>query len=346
MKVLITGCTAQQASPEVHKRNPTFAGLIFHALSQSGVDVTWQPPSVKNTKEYLSTFDIVMVGISSPLSVTSNWTYGGFYTAEIAKNIGNLYLFIDSPEPQKILKGLKVIKDKPENLTKKFFSSRKDYSLAKTAEISKKIMSFNSYLLEEEWPKTFAPSIPWVSPVHVLKYIPNLEEKNLSLISVDSFLLDMALDKTQPVYDPQYWLADNINSNWTARTKNTVVNGVIPMKSNKWEGNANIMNKLQNAYGTLITTYQNNDPWWSLGISQSLLMGVPVVTDWRLSQSLGNDWSVLASHLEELTSEDRLVIANNQKVLYKKEIPDWEESKEIILAEFKNLKARNTYSIA
>lgn len=346
MKVLITGCTAQQASPEVHKRNPTFAGLISHALSQSGVDVTWQPPSVKNTKEYLSTFDIVMVGISSPLSVTSNWTYGGFYTAEIAKNIGNLYLFIDSPEPQKILKGLKAIKDKPENLTKKFFSSRKDYSLARTAEISKKIMSFNYYLLEEEWPKTFAPSIPWVSPVHVLKYIPNLEEKNLSLISVDSFLLDMALDKTQPVYDPQYWLADNINSNWTARTKNTVVNGVIPMKSNKWEGNANIMNKLQNAYGTLITTYQNNDPWWSLGISQSLLMGVPVVTDWRLSQSLGNDWSVLASHLEELTSEDRLVIANNQKVLYKKEIPDWEESKEIILAEFKNLKARNTYSIA
>lgn len=346
MKVLITGCTAQQASPEVHKRNPTFAGLISYALGQSGVDVTWQPPSIRNTKEYLSTFDIVMVGISSPLSVTSNWAYGGFYVAEIAKTIGNLCLFVDSPEPQKIFKGLKAIKNKPENLTKNFFSSRKEYSVAKTAEVNEKIMSFNSYLLDEEWPKTLVPSIPWMSAMHVLKYIPNLTEKNLSLVSVDSFFLDMAIDKTEPIYNPQYWLADSINSNWTARTKNTVVNNVLPMKSNKWEGNANIMNKLQNAYGTLITTYQNNDPWWSLGISQSLFMGIPVVTDWRLSQSLGNDWSVLASYLEETTPEERLVLANNQKILYQKEIPDWEESKEIILADFKNLKARNTYSIA
>jgi hypothetical protein len=66
--------------------------------------------------------------------------------------------------------------------------------------------------------------------------------------------------------------------------------------------------------GTLISTYKNNDPWWSIAISQSIAVGVPVVTDWRHTSWVGAEWAFLP------------IVAQSQKDFYRDATPSREES--------------------
>jgi hypothetical protein len=77
--------------------------------------------------------------------------------------------------------------------------------------------------------------------------------------------------------------------------------------------------------------YRNNEPWWSPALAQSLSVGVPVVTDWRYTASLGVEWSHLASSIEEMSEEERFALAGNQKDSYLKSIPTWEQTSELLL---------------
>jgi hypothetical protein len=60
-------------------------------------------------------------------------------------------------------------------------------------------------------------------------------------------------------------------------------------------------------------------------------VGVPVVTDWRLTSSLGVEWSHLASSIEEMSSEERYALALAQKKSYLELVPTWEQVSELLL---------------
>ena len=85
---------------------------------------------------------------------------------------------------------------------------------------------------------------------------------------------------------------------------------------------------MQNSVGTLISTYQGGEPWWSVAISQSLVAGVPVVTEWRHTAELGAEWAYLPSTIEEMSPEERLVVAQTQKDFYREAVPSYTDSLE------------------
>ncbi len=61
-----------------------------------------------------------------------------------------------------------------------------------------------------------------------------------------------------------------------------------------------VIDKISGSVGTLISTYQGGDPWWSVAISQSLIAGVPVVTEaGDVEKWDGNGKSQLLKYKEE-----------------------------------------------
>ena len=119
MKVLITGCTASHASKNTNDKNPSFAGIINIALTELGFDVTWEDPSVTMTKDYLSQYDAILVGIAKPTGIASHRAYGALSVINHASDLGTLSLFIDTIDPHKLYFSLGDIYRKPES----FFGS-------------------------------------------------------------------------------------------------------------------------------------------------------------------------------------------------------------------------------
>ena len=85
---------------------------------------------------------------------------------------------------------------------------------------------------------------------------------------------------------------------------------------------------MKNSVGTLVSTYQGGDPWWSIAISQSLIAGVPIVTEWRHTAELGAEWAYLPSTVEEMSPKERMNMAQSQKDFYREAVPSYTDSLE------------------
>ena len=130
MKILLTGCSASQASESLNSRLPTFPGLLKAALSYAGHDVVFDSPSMSTTKKDLETYDYVVVGLSAPTSVSSYRLYGALSTIDQAKEVTNLVYLVDAPEPHKLWNGIRALAKKKEEIVKPFYSRRPDYDRA------------------------------------------------------------------------------------------------------------------------------------------------------------------------------------------------------------------------
>jgi ubiquinone/menaquinone biosynthesis C-methylase UbiE len=111
----------------------------------------------------------------------------------------------------------------------------------------------------------------------------------------------------------------------------TLTRDVVATRGSRWEKQEDTLERIKKSIGTIVSVYRSNDPWWSPALAQSLSVGVPVVTDWRLSSSLGMEWSYLASAIEEMPAEERFELANRQKASYIGRIMSWEQTSEHLL---------------
>ena len=332
MKVLLTGCTAPQSSPRLGTRIPTFQGLLSVTLTNAGHDVVWDNPSMRWEEDYLSTFDSVVVGLSSPTSVASHRLYGALSVIERAKNVTNVRYLVDAPDPHKIWHGIKAIVDNPNNLVKDFYSRRSEFSLASTDKNLSRLLLVLEDLYNSKWENTIAPAFPWSDSSHLTKYIPNLSGDSVKLLCLDSILLTaMSSSSLYMKSESDYWSYDS-HTTWVKNVEKTIINSASPMAKSKWSNNAEILSNLNKSIGSLISTHKNNDPWWSVNLSQSLFVNTPVVTDWRHTSYLGPEWSLLAHQIEEMPLSDRTKIAYSQKNSYIKAISNFEETTERVLS--------------
>ena len=327
MKVFLTGCTASHASTYSNEKTPSFAGIINMALTELGCEVVWDSPSVTFDKEYLSQFDSVIVGVSSPTNVTSHRIYGALSVIKHASELGNLSLFVDTPDPHKIYAGLREIYLNPQSLVKPFYSKKREYNQALEKENYANIFSGLTKLFTEAWPKTIIPAYPWSKPEVISKYIPTIDNNKLFLVAPDSVLLEIQRYRTKLV-DGDYWCSDSQKSKWALRTFENITKPVVNYRQSKWEANEDILERLDNSIGALISVYKDGNPWWLPSLSQALFVGVPVATDWRQTVHLGSEWSILPAAIEELTPEKRLELARRQKELYIETLPSWSKVKE------------------
>jgi hypothetical protein len=332
MKVLITGCTAQQASNKTASRTPTFSALLAKALEDGGAVVEVVEPSTVFTSKQLEEFDSVLVGIAPPTSLSANKIYPAFAIANRARKIGNLSLFIDAPEQYKLQASLKSVSLNVADLSKDFYQRRKSYShLISDAEFRAEVHEFNEFLFSERWPTTLYPAFPWSNSEDISKSLLNTDSQNLVPVMVDSYILRAPYIQANLSSPRGYWTCDNPKTKWAKAVTATLTNDVVATRGSRWEEQESTLERIKKSLGTIVSIYRNNEPWWSPALAQSLSVGVPVVTDWRLTSSLGVEWSHLASSIEEMSSEERYALALAQKESYLELVPTWEQVSELLL---------------
>lgn len=327
MKVFVTGCTAPQASKSANEKNPSFAGIINTALTELGCDVMWDDPSVKMDKGYLSQFDSILVGVASPTNVISHRIYGALSVINHASELGTLSLFVDTPEPHKLFAGIREVYHSPKSLVKDFYSKKREYNLALEPDNFANIFAGLSKLYTDAWPNTLIPAYPWSQQNNISKYIPNIDNGKLFLISPDAALLELQQYRSAPV-NGDYWCVDNLKTNWSQMTSKSLTMRAENYRSSKWETNGAVLGRLHDSVGALISVYKDGNPWWLPSLSQALYMGVPAVTDWRHTAYMGSQWAMLPSAIESLSPNERLDLARIQKELYLEQLPSWHSIKD------------------
>jgi hypothetical protein len=340
MKVLITGCTAQQASNKTASRTPTFSALLAKALEDGGAFVEVVEPSTLITSQQLEEYDSVLVGIAPPTSLSANKVYPAFAIANRARKIGNLSLFIDAPEQYKLQASLKSVALNVADLSKEFYQRRKSYShLIADIDFRNEVREFNEFLYSERWPTTFYPAFPWSTPESIHKYLVHTDSENMIPVMVDSYLLRAPYVQPKAASGVGYWTCDNPTTKWSKAVTATLRNDVVATRGSRWEEQESTLERIKKSVGTIVSVYRNNEPWWSPALAQSLSVGVPVVTDWRYTSSMGVEWSHLASSIEEMSDDERFNLAHLQKESYIGRIMSWEQTSEHLLQTINLLKA-------
>jgi len=317
MKVLITGSTAQQSSLKTALRFTTFAALMYKSLTDSGASVDFMEPSSKMSKEELSSYDAVLVGIAPPTSLSANKIYPAFAIANKARELGNLIVFIDAPEPYKLQASIKSCYLNVSDLKKDFYSRRNNYDeLLTDSEFSADVYSFIKYLYTQQWPTTIFSSLPWSDEQALASAIPNIDGSKLFGVNLDYQILKESPAIESLNGEQTFWTCDAPKTKWATSIEKTLRHPMTPVRHSRWEHRDEITNRMSESVGTLISTYRSSEPWWTPFLAESLALSKPVVTDWRFSSQLGAHWSHLASTVEEMSALERAELADSQKSVY------------------------------
>ena len=323
MKVLITGSTSPQASMKTATKIPTFASLLSHSFISQGIHADFAEPHISTSEADLAQYDAVFVGIAPPTSLSANRIYPAFVTANRARKVGNLFLFVDAPEPYKIQSSIKSCYLNISDLQKDFYKMRKFYpEFVIEEDLQREVYEFIDFLFNEEWPPVFYPAFPWSPADVVSKALPNAS--TVVPINFDSTLIETGRISPDLTAERTYWTCDAPNTRWAKKLANTLEFSLFPTRRNRWDAEDVTLSRMRGAIGTAVSLYRSNEVWWSPALAQSLSLGVPVVTDWRYSQMLGPEWSYLASTVESMSNEERFELAISQRDFYLGAVNKWE----------------------
>jgi hypothetical protein len=320
-RILITGMSAPQTSESANKRTLSFAGLLKEALTESGHQVLMLEPDITWEKENLDYYDAVLVGVSPLTSLSANYAYGALHIIDLLKASDKLILFVDAPNPSQIKSGLTAIDSWGDNLTKDFYKNRKGYSLA--VKKSGKLLDVVSFLLNDTWPTTIYPRLPWDKERSISSQLPDGASHRLAGINLDSFVVrkntEGATDRTAR------WVADNPDSPWTRKKLSTLNYPAMPMKWNKGWTDVQVEQQIAQSIGALITPHKETT-WWTYRYVQALNTGTPVSSLWLHTSEIGHAWSYLASTIEDMNPNERYNLSKAQATAYTANIPTKEEA--------------------
>lgn len=328
MRVLVTGCSSSQTSQSVARKIPTFTGLLVQSLFEAGHEVVWDTPSMRLTEKQLSQYDTVVVGLTSPTSITAYRLYGALSIIDRARSVTNLKYLIDAPEPYKLWNGLRAMAQNPEKLVKDFYSRRSEFHIVTKKEELSRIQFVVEDLYKNNWNSVIVPSFPWFKNSNITNHIPNISDELIEPICLDSVVFRNLSDSGLHIKsDVSGWSYDS-KTQWVNKISKTLIRETSPMVVSKTADNYSVLSNLNKSIGSLISVYKNNEPWWSVNLSQSLYVKTPVVTDWKHTSYLGDSWSILAHSIEEMSGSERMQLAISQEKDYKKAISTYEETLE------------------
>lgn len=307
--ILITGMTAMQVS----NTGLGFASLLASTLSRAGHNVHVLSPSVLWTIDSMARVDHILVGIAPVTALSANRTYGALSIISNHADDPRLKFFIEAPNPGQITQSLSSIIKTPTNLTKPFYSYRKEYAEASESGTHARLHTAIQNLATKEWPATLYPRLPWnqENPEYLL---PEGVRGHMVPVNLDTEILKRIQTEIYP--ETERWVADDDKSKWRDTVANTLSYPVVPMKSTKFSTDADVDYALGTSIGALISPTKKNHTWWSSRYAQAINMGIPVVTEWRDSTVLGPEWAMLAAQIEDMTPEERSELAEAQRVSY------------------------------
>lgn len=325
-RILITGMTSPQASSGLGDRNTTLAKLMTQSIETRNHAVTWKPADLVTDPRQLDGYDAVVIGVAPVTSLSANYSYGALTTMYHLLDDPRLTLFIDAPDPGQIRTSLQSVVSNPDGLFKPFYRARRDYgAVSGSAELQTYVWGACRALLQEAWPTTLYPELPWNnSEAWLQKSLPEGATGSVRAINLDSLILTSPGPKEAPTGDR--WLVDAYQTKWSQSVMSGLTTQVLPVKWHKGWTDAQILGQMSLAKGVLISPQKPGGTWWSQYYAMALSCGVPVATYWQDSERLGAPWTELAASIELRSDAERRALADSQRALYENSIPTTEHA--------------------
>lgn len=312
-RILLTGMTSSHTSDVTNKRSLGYAGVINSVLVSAGHDVAWADPEITWDEAYFDAYDAVVCGLSPLTSLTANRVYGALNAIDALYDSNRLTLFIDAPEPSLIATSLRSVYTKPENLTKELYIKRKHFADAAEPENSKRLHSAVQRLIEDEWPITMYPGLPWKAASFMASMPFGLENRLLSM-NLDGCLVDRVSEDNME--RESHWVADSASSPWVSGVAQGLVRTVNPLVSGITKTDILVRTQLLQSSGVLISPHKRSGTWWTPLYAHAMNTSTPIATEWRESSNIGPAWNLLASQIEAMSPADRKVVSTEQRDEY------------------------------
>lgn len=290
MRILITGGTASQIRESTSRYAVTLSGLMARALRERGHDVDVRYFSVLDIDEDVTgldnSYDFAFVGQSPLKGLGSSYMYCAL--AAQYRFFDRYAIFTDDLDTRKMNAEWRAAIRRPEDFVKPFWQYKKDWQDARHKNTLPKLLGQIETLIgseEDRYPEVFVPGwtydLAFMSAVHLSPYA------RLTTHGVDpSPWIDTDLKRREPDSD-RYWIS----------CLNPKSRAVQQMGARLW--NVDTMNpltwkELENASGLLAPSAS-----WTPEVRISLLLGVPIVTDWKaMGTQFGGSFEGLAANVE------------------------------------------------
>jgi hypothetical protein len=331
MKVLITGTSAQHYSSAASQRNLTYAGMLASAAKELGCEIVQVEADASWTLDELAEYDKVFVGLTSPLSVSANGTYGAFNAVSLLYEDPRLALFIDAPEPGKIFAGLRAVQRDEKQLFKPFYSRRSGYWASMRDEKQRlRIVDAALRLSTGKWPKTLWPTLPWYRDTANIVGVKDATKRSLVGLSFDSLYIRQPGVEALQRERTRAWGIDLTSTRWARSIAHTLGEPHSGIKDRKHMSGVELEQKIGSLLGVILTIHDDKRPWWSPLFVKSLNVGTPIVTEWKYSSEAGPSWAVLAARIENMSRLDAYELSVHQSREYLDKIPTREEALETL----------------
>jgi hypothetical protein len=173
MRVLITGYLARSANPD-YRRRLGVANLLEHTLRTGGHEVIrdyWRPGDPRVLRD----FDLVIVGLHSPLAAVSSYAFSAMFVLERLWGDDRLVVFPEDAATWKIKNGnLSAIRMK-DRMFSPFLAKRVDFARVATSEMRRAKMIRACALLSsvDWWPRYLVPAFKDAEPGLLLRLAPH-----------------------------------------------------------------------------------------------------------------------------------------------------------------------------
>lgn len=320
MRVLFTGMASSHCKkPD----NVTFFGVLSDVVSEFA-EVVWDSPKLSWTEKDLDKFDLVVFGFTPPTALSANKIYGAMHLLGLMFHSPKLRLVVDSSQVWQYKNSIQAVKRDVSTLFSKFYSRRYDYRRAQSEDSRKYIDLAATHMGSDIWPKIYYPELPWSTKNEVSRALGFGSIEKMIGVNLDSFLL---LPEPQGLSgESNFWSVSTTKGSWYRTVEQSLRSTSLDISKNSSKDDNAILSTIRSSLGLIVPPQERNTgTWWSYRYVQGMNSNTPIVTLWQSSQKLGESWAYLAYQIEDMSPDERVVVAQNQLELYKNAIPTKDE---------------------
>lgn len=309
MKILITGQTSAQINETTKRSGLTLSGALAQSLRKQGHDVTVRPYTIAESLDAGNEdiFDHVIVGLGPLKGLGTSYMYGALkciwdYSVE-RDDSSAVTLFNDDIATKKIGSEHRAIVRRPQDLTKQFFSYKREYDLAREPDTERQLLEVVEHLTgETDWdhPPVLMPT--WAQDLGFMACL------NISRSCADAMVpfdptayFGHDIRRVTSVHEKPYW-----STNW--KTDSPAINAMGVREWDVLHNSRSSWNVLAGAHGVLIPSAA-----WAPELGIAAALGIPTAADWRtLGPALGASFEELPMNIEIMGEKDRTELAKTQ----------------------------------
>lgn len=340
MRLMVTGSTARHFDLPRAAGKTSFSRellLLLRKYLAHKVEITAGPLRLDELQRVADTYDLVIVGVASPWSFTSKYTYQVAAWAQLMANNPDVYkrtvFVLDTPEPLMQLYSYRLAAADGDKLFHDLYMGRPEAFLAGT--MPDVMHEGCEYLagMGSSWPRTLIPVHAWHRPLPPMtRLLPAQIKAQLIPVNVDHFLMSRYTRLDGRVKQPSFgaeqaWLAPKAR-----QTKTRFPQTVFPTNPRGIK-DIDIINKLTDCLGLLVPNSPYSDStYWTRFTPLAMVSHSPAFAAITETHWLGASWAVLPTDAEDMSRQEQLVLSHLQGQEFVKATPPSTEARDTVLS--------------